>query len=88
MNTLVVVRPTTTTLLRQPTLHMTMMIEGPPLLALDAKGGVSSQFTHVWCGLVSPFIYLSILRIVDMYGLFVYLCGVMLGEEPRTRLNL
>jgi hypothetical protein len=31
MRTLVVVRPTTTTLLRLPTFHMTMMIEGPPL---------------------------------------------------------
>jgi hypothetical protein len=26
--------------------------------------------------------------VVDMYELFVYLCGVMLGEGPRTLLNL
>jgi hypothetical protein len=25
---------------------------------------------------------------MDMYELFVYLCGVMLCEEPRTHLNL
>jgi hypothetical protein len=40
------------------------MIEGPLFLALDAKGGVSSQFIHV--GVVCISIYLSILEFVDM----------------------
>jgi hypothetical protein len=40
------------------------------------------------CG-VGLYLHLSIYPlVVDMYGLFVYLCGVMLGEEPRTHLNL
>jgi hypothetical protein len=62
MRTLVVVRPRMMTLLRRPTLHMVVIIEGPPLFkALDAKGGVCSQFIHVgWC-VSSCFIYLSIL---------------------------
>jgi hypothetical protein len=60
MRTLVVVRPRKKTLLRRPTLHMVVMIEGLLFLALDAKGGVSSQFIHV--GVVCIFtLYLSIL---------------------------
>jgi hypothetical protein len=72
MRTLVVVRPTMTTLLRRPTLHMIMMIEGPPLLALHAKGGVCSQLIHVGVVCISVFTYLSILGLCTCMNLFVW----------------
>jgi hypothetical protein len=63
------------TLLRRPTLHMVMMIEGPPLLAFDAKGGVCSQFIHVGVVCISMF-YLSIyLRLWTCMNLFVWCDG-------------
>jgi hypothetical protein len=48
-----------TTFLRQPTLHMVMMIEGLLILVLDAKEGMCSQFIHVGVVCISMFIYLS-----------------------------
>jgi hypothetical protein len=69
MKTLVVLRPTTTTLLRRPTLHMIMMIEGPPLFGAWCERG--SVLTIYPCGGgVYLHVYLSIYpRIVDMYEL-------------------
>jgi hypothetical protein len=46
---------------------MMMMIEGLPLLALDAKGGVCSQFIRVGVVCISFFYLPMYLRIVDMY---------------------
>ena len=56
---------------------MVVMIEGPPLfLALDAKGGVSSQFIHV--GVVCIFALLSIY--LRLWTCMNYLCDVMDGD--------
>jgi hypothetical protein len=73
MRTLVVVRPTTTTLHRLPTLHMSMMIEGPPLFGAWCQRG--SELTIYLCGGgVYLHIYPSIYPcVMDMYELF----GVM-----------
>jgi hypothetical protein len=73
MRTLVVVRPTTTTLLRRPTLHMIMMIEGPPPFGAWCQRG--SVLTIYPCGGgVYLHVYLSIyFRIVGMCGL---ICAV------------
>jgi hypothetical protein len=73
--TLVVVRPTTTTLLRRPTLHMIMMIEGPPLFGAWCQRG--SVLTIYPCGVVciSMFIYLSILGLWTCVDLFVWCDG-------------
>jgi hypothetical protein len=60
-------------------------LKGLLFLALDAKGGVSSQFIHVGVACISISIYLSILV---LWTCMNYLCGVMLGEVPRTLLNL
>jgi hypothetical protein len=60
-------------------------LKGLLFLALDAKGGVSSQFIHVGVACISISIYLSILV---LWTCMDYLCGVMLGEVPRTHLNL
>jgi hypothetical protein len=64
MRTLVVVRPKKTTLLRQPTLPMVVMIEGPPLFGAWCQRG--SELTIWPCGecvsyLIArrSFIYLS-----------------------------
>jgi hypothetical protein len=69
-----------------------MMIEGPPLLALDAKGGVSSQFIHVGVACISISIHLSILVLWTcmnyLCDVMVGECDVMVGEVPRTFLNL
>jgi hypothetical protein len=46
---------------------MMMMIEGLRLLALDAKGGVCSQFIRVGVVCISFFYLPMYLRIVDMY---------------------
>jgi hypothetical protein len=91
MRTLVVVRPTTTTttLHRLPTLHMIMMIEGPPPFWRLMPKGEWAHNLSVWG--VYLHIYPSIYPcVMDMYELFVWwtLCGVMLGEVPRTLLKL
>jgi hypothetical protein len=82
MRTLVVVRPTTMTLLRLPTLHMIMMIEGPPLFGAWCQRG--SVLTIYPCGGgVYLRVYLSIyLRIVDMYELICVVWRVMKNLEP------
>jgi hypothetical protein len=82
MRTLVVVRPTTTTLLWLPTLHMTMMIEGPPLFGAWCQRG--SVLTIYPCGGgVYLRIYLFIyLRIVDMYELICVVWWVVKNLEP------
>jgi hypothetical protein len=52
-------------------------LKGLLFLALDAKGGVCSQFIHVGVGVVciSMFIYLSILGLWTCMNLFVWCDG-------------
>jgi hypothetical protein len=81
MRTLVVVvRPRKKTLLRRPTLHMVVMIEGPPLFGAWCQRG--SVLTVYPCGVVCiSTLYLSIY--LRLWTCMNYLCGVMNGE-PRT----
>jgi hypothetical protein len=60
MRTLVVVRPRMTTLLRQPTLHVMMMIEGPPLFGTWCQRGGVLIIYPCGGGVYLFFIYLSI----------------------------
>jgi hypothetical protein len=75
-----VVRPKKTTLLRQPTLPMVVMIEGPPLFGAWCQRG--SELTIWPCGeclsyLISPLVYLSILGCGHVRTICVVWCMVM-----------
>jgi hypothetical protein len=79
MRTLVVVRPKKTTLLRRPTLHMVVMIEGPPLFGAWCQRG--SELTIYPCGVVCILSLVARLSIyLRLWTCMNYLCGVMDGD--------